>query len=1243
MSEPSTPKRLSDESLVGRIADEFTERLQRGERPDVEEYAGRHPRVADLLRHVLPALQAMAGETSGRAAAATPPEALTGCLGDYRLVREVGRGGMGVVYEAVQLSLNRRVALKVLPFAATLDPRQLQRFQNEAQAAAVLHHTHIVPVFGVGCDRGVPYYAMQFIEGESLAALIGELRQAAGLAGDDLPPVGTGSPAGGDFSEGLGPTQRGTVGPGSDSGTPSVRAPGADTLLAGSTLVLPGSDSDPAYFRTVARLGVQAAEALQHAHQQGVVHRDVKPANLLLDVRGHLWVTDFGLARLHNGEAGLTMTGDLLGTLRYMSPEQALGRGLDVDHRTDVYSLGVTLYELLTLRPAIPGRFRAEVLRRVTVEEPRPPRRVNRKVPAELETIVLKAMAKAPEERYATAQELADDLQRFLDDRPIRARRPTWLQRAAKFARRHRAVLYAVTAVALGALTACALLEWRANRATQAAYRAEAAERQRAEDNLRLAIRALDKVYFQSMARSFFHDPQREQEDEPLLQDALEAYERFAQRNCCNPEIRAEIATAYARVGDISYHLNRMGRAEEAYRQAIGKLDQLTVEHPGESRYRLDLARCLDHLGKVLEANHQSRHAQECHRRSLPLLKQLVAEQPDDRERRQALAFCYHNLGVSFATVGLSAEAEEVYRQALAIQERLCTEVPQDPQYQHDLAGIRCNLALLLWRGGRLADADAAFKQAREGLEKLTARYHDPWYRLRLAQTLDRMGGFYRERGSSHEAEEAYRQAVNLTCALANEYQNVPLYQLDLASGRDHLASVLTATGQLEEAEEAHTEAIAALGEFVDKHPNVPAGRESLSDAENNYAANLLVRRGQFGKAEACFRRARDLRTDLAREFPNVPDHRDRAAGACINLGAVLRVRGRYPEAEKVLRQAVELSTELVLNFKDVTDYRQRLGTSHISLGLVREAAGDLPRAEESLRQGIGYEEELARQFPRIPEYRDWAGRAQADLAALLARTGRAQEGAACELEALRSFEQLAEEFPTVADYREQAAVLGDRRGATLQAAGRLKDAEKAYRRALEQAEGLAEEFSDQAEYRRLQAGCQCHLADLLRETGRYDEAREAFREALHLDGARAEAYQGLAWLLATWPDPCRRNPGRAVPLALQAVKLAPKSARCLGTLGVVLCRAGNWQAGRAALDKAQALQPDGDGARLFFLAMACWQTGEGDEAVHWYDAASRWLAEHRPRDQELQRIRAEAGDLLGLPGAPPSKGAPPP
>jgi serine/threonine protein kinase len=352
-----------------------------------------------------------------------------GPLGDFRLVREVGRGGMGVVYEAVQISLGRRVALKVLPFAAALDAQQLQRFKNEAHAAAQLQHPNIVPVYAVGCERSVHYYAMQLIEGQNLAELIAQMRSKAAAAGTrrqvaaDLPPTSPYPP-------------------------PDTTAYATVNSVAAEFSTQRATRSS-AFYRTAAGLAVQAAEALEHAHQLGVVHRDIKPANLLLDGQARLWVTDFGLARL-NGDPGLTLTGDLVGTVRYMSPEQTAGKHAALDHRTDVYSLGATLYELLTLRPACDGRERQEVLRQILTEEPKPPRRLNPGIPADLETIVLKALEKNPSDRYATAGDLADDLRRYLDDEPILARPLTPWWRFRKWVRRRPAAAGLLLSLVLG-------------------------------------------------------------------------------------------------------------------------------------------------------------------------------------------------------------------------------------------------------------------------------------------------------------------------------------------------------------------------------------------------------------------------------------------------------------------------------------------------------------------------------------------------------------------------------------------------------------------------------------------------------------------------------------------------------------------------------------------------------------------------------------------------------------------------
>ena len=369
-----------------RVAEEFAERCRRGESPSIDEYARRHPEHARRIRELLPSV-AMMERLKGRLRsaqddAASLHEPTLESLGEYRIVRELGRGGMGIVYEAVQESLGRHVALKVIPRHGLLDAKRRQRFRREAMAVAQLHHTNIVPIFAVGEQDGLPYYAMQYIRGSGLDRLLETWR-----------------------NDGL--------------------VPGAD------------------HRRFVARVGIQAAEALQYAHDQGVLHRDVKPANLLIDEHQVAWITDFGLAKMA-GREDLTNSGDVVGTLRYLAPEALQGQ---TDHRGDIYSLGLTLYELLTLQLPFGDLSPSELLRCVTEEQPIRPRKLDGSIPLDLETIILKATAREPGHRYATAGELADDLRSFLDDRPIRARRASMPHRLGRWCRRNK-MLAGVTAFA---------------------------------------------------------------------------------------------------------------------------------------------------------------------------------------------------------------------------------------------------------------------------------------------------------------------------------------------------------------------------------------------------------------------------------------------------------------------------------------------------------------------------------------------------------------------------------------------------------------------------------------------------------------------------------------------------------------------------------------------------------------------------------------------------------------------------
>lgn len=485
---------------LDQIAGDFVDRIRQGERPPISDYVRKYPELADELRELLPALVLMEQAASAgdqRASVETATGSLSqgeapmpAQIGDFKIVREVGRGGMGIVYEACEQSLNRRVALKLLPENTMLTPHSRARFEREARSAARLHHSGIVPVFGLGQHNGLHYIAMQFIDGCGLDEVIAALRQAPEEADDNgvacriADALRTGcyrSQGVNQRAESAGAVEEYQLDASRES---LLTSPLAETeaVRAGDTKIdaLPQVDNRPTstpltadshrssrnLWDSVAAVGEQAARALHHAHRNGILHRDVKPSNLLLDVSGHVWLADFGLARSDDQES-LTQTGDILGTLRYMAPETFSGEaGVD----SEIYALGLTLYEMVALRPAIDETNRNRLIERVTSGSPERLQRIRPDAPQDLTTIIEKAISPEPAGRYSSAADLADDLERFLNDEPILARRVTAAERLLRWSRKNRIVaasiaivLSVLLATSVGASLAAVSFEQLAN------------------------------------------------------------------------------------------------------------------------------------------------------------------------------------------------------------------------------------------------------------------------------------------------------------------------------------------------------------------------------------------------------------------------------------------------------------------------------------------------------------------------------------------------------------------------------------------------------------------------------------------------------------------------------------------------------------------------------------------------------------------------------------------------------------
>lgn len=557
-SEPDDSGVWEPADPIGEIADAFVNEIRNGTEPSVEAFAQRYPKHADEIRELLPTLLIMErardleeAEEDSDSLARRNPEMMGRVLGDYRIIRQIGRGGMGVVYEAEQVSLSRRVALKVLPQQFLVDSKQRHRFEREARAAAKLHHTNIVPVFGFGSHEGISYFVMQYIHGLGLDEVLEELKRLRTARGDESDGdvsrrKSTNRSASflahsiqsGEFgveysseTNARDPEERNRVSrvdansaadaadstskSGGSSSSSSDRSGESDsarelvsdmfTRSGSSVSGLIRSDSSSgsgsgknAYWQSVARIGIQVADALHYAHQQGVTHRDIKPGNLLLDLSNTVWVTDFGLAKAED-QHNLTHTGDILGTLRYMPPEAFEGKS---DFRSDVYSLGITLYELVTLKAAFEDSDRRVLMRRIA-EGDIP--RISADTPRDLATIIHKAIERDADHRYQSAQQLKEDLIHFCNDDAIQARPPSPLEHVLRWSRRNRALAASLTGIAtllmmIAAIMSYAAIHYRRQQSIQAGLYSESQELGRKNSQLLKEYQAAESKAIQAGA-----------------------------------------------------------------------------------------------------------------------------------------------------------------------------------------------------------------------------------------------------------------------------------------------------------------------------------------------------------------------------------------------------------------------------------------------------------------------------------------------------------------------------------------------------------------------------------------------------------------------------------------------------------------------------------------------------------------------------------------------------------------------
>ncbi len=820
---------------------------------------------------------------------------------DYRLIRVAGRGGMGVVYEAIQVSLDRKVALKVLPQVLFQNQRARQRFQLEAKAAAQLHHSNIVPVHDVGICNEHYYYAMQFIEGNTLDHVISQLRslrdhpedvsrlglpandeQAAGgkvrsrkekpldaMASDAARCLtialslnaytnqsGPSTPANVEAlplditidSDGMAPALS------SDPTARQSEASGGSNNKKKSSTFGSSSGNKP-FFLSVARIGRQTAEALHYAHESGVVHRDIKPANLMLDTHGQVWITDFGLAKLSDAN-DLTRDGDVVGTLRYMAPERFEGK---CDERSDVFSLGVTLYELLALQSPFDATDRMQLINQIKHSTPPSLRSLNRKVPYDLQTIIEKAMDSQPNRRYPTAQELAADLERFYDGRPILARRVSAFEKLWLWSKQN---------VGLAAALATVLLLLAAGTigSTIAAI-AFRASREEAREQSQLAYDTLNQVLF-DLQESLAEIPAASGARRRLLNTALKGLEKTSQQFVTSNNTDRRLAIALQQLSRLALTTGASGNidqsalnfAETAARRAVAISQKILDEQPNNSLAIRDMSISLSRLAAVQRAKAELASARESYQQSLLLSQRNLTINPDHKQALQDAAQALSNLGNLESTALQHQTALENYQAAHRHVLEVLEITPDDGDVQRSEALALINIGNTLLRiEGLGAHAQEKLEVALEHFQWLYDRQPDNVNAQRdLSLALESISDVF-SRAGNHKArlDVIMRSHVIAQQMLAVDPKNMDLL-IGMAESTSKLGDIQNTLKDSKSAQQSYARAWEICEELYATYPQSNVVRKMLC-MQLTLHGQMARDLGNYDVAITAFERARDV------------------------------------------------------------------------------------------------------------------------------------------------------------------------------------------------------------------------------------------------------------------------------------------------------------------------------------------------------------------------------------------------
>jgi serine/threonine protein kinase/tetratricopeptide (TPR) repeat protein len=885
----TTPLPEDREDLLDEVLATYLRAVEAGRAPSRQALLEQHPALADEL-HRFFADQDHVERVAAPLRQLVParvPLAIGGTLGDCEVLEEIAHGGMGVVFKARQKSLNRVVALKVLRSGPLAAPAEWRRFRVEAEAVAHLDHPNIVPIYEVGEREGLPYFSMKFVEGGSLAA-----------------------------HKHLFPAD-----------------PGA-----------------------AARPVSQVARAVQHAHERGILHRDLKPANVLLQgeeqtadntdntykesreekpsgedgntspphcsssirvirvIRGCPLVTDFGLAkRLGSAEAPesgiatadslsssrLTGAGAVVGTPAYMSPEQALGQPPTT--ATDVYGLGAILYELPTGRPPFRGTDVGDLLRQVQEGEPTPPRSLNPRVSRDLDAVCRTCLNRDPQQRYASARELAADLERCLAGQPLLVRPVGRAVRFGRWCRRQPVVAGLLGALLAVFLTAFGLVLWLWRRA-EAHYEAAESERaraemeqDRAEGNLKHLEGLLEEVCDRLSEKDLAAHPGLQPVRKAFLEAGLRHYREVVAQRAGDPRLRADLAATHFRIGNLTGSIGSRAESLQAFNQALVLYQELCDLQPDNIDFRLEQAKTHTRIAVALGHTGRPQDAPDSYARARPLFESLRDDPRLGKAARLELAVACDETGKLHSAAGRLREARPFLEQSVAIKKALLKDHPRS-------FAARCNLARSLEYLGNLLNVQGdrttglgCFDRARRLLEELGSQAKDD---TGVQETLGNL--YVRIAGAQCVARDfdgalaTLRKGQDLQTRLTRANPAVLAYQSQMATTLRQMGHAHRDSGRGKKALECHGEAVKISEKLVRLDPDLLHYRRGLAAAWFD-TATVPLQEKKYAEAVAPLQKARDLYRTLAKAEPDQSGYRHSLGMTLNNLTLALKETRRRP------------------------------------------------------------------------------------------------------------------------------------------------------------------------------------------------------------------------------------------------------------------------------------------------------------------------------------------------------------